>query len=198
MGALCKPLAACGILETEVMSMKEKLLQQAGREHAPWQRVLALAALAPLFLGLIPVALIRGSARLDRTLRLPRLPGGRLLQVLGGLMTVAGWLLAMWSIAAQFRLGRGTPVPLMPTQRLVVEPPYTYTRNPMALGAIMMYLGVAVLRRSLAGIGLVLGVGSALLAYIQRAEEAEMLARFGDAYAAYRARTPFLLPRLPR
>jgi protein-S-isoprenylcysteine O-methyltransferase Ste14 len=86
----------------------------------------------------------------------------------------------------------------MATQRLVVEPPYTVTRNPMALGAIMMYLGVAVLRRSLAGIGLVFAAGSALLTYIKRVEEAEMLARFGDEYVAYRARTPFLLPRSAR
>ncbi|MFZ2361412.1 MAG: hypothetical protein WA040_18870 [Anaerolineae bacterium] len=42
--------------------MKEKILQQAGEEYAPWQRLLALAALAPVFLVLIPTALIRGSA----------------------------------------------------------------------------------------------------------------------------------------
>ena len=68
----------------------------------------------------------------------------------------------------------------------------------MALGAIAMYLGVAMLRRSLAAIGLVLTVGAGLLAYIKRTEEGEMLARFGQDYVAYRERTPFLLPRLPR
>ena len=178
--------------------MKEKLLQQAGREYAPWQRLLALAALAPVFLVLLPAALIRGSARLDRALHLPRLPGGRPLQMLGGLMSAAGWLLGMWSNAAEFELGRGTPVPLMATQRLVVEPPFTYTRNPMALGAILMYLGVALLCRSLAGVGIVFAAASALLVYIKRAEEVEMLARFGEEYVAYRERTPFLLPRLMR
>lgn len=178
--------------------MKEKLLQQAGREYVPWQRLLALAALAPVFLVFIPAALIRGSARLDRAWHLPRLPGGRPLHAWGSLMSAAGWLLAMWSIEAQFRLGRGTPVPLMATQRLIVEPPFTYTRNPMALGTILMYLGIAVVRRSLAGIGLVAAAGSVLLFYIKRFEEAEMLARFGDEYAVYRERTPFLLPRLRR
>jgi protein-S-isoprenylcysteine O-methyltransferase Ste14 len=182
----------------EVTAMKEKLLRQAGREYAPWQRLLALAALAPLFLLLLPLALIRWGERLDQALRLPRLPSGRPIQALGGAMTISGWLLGVWSVKAQFDLGRGTPVPLMATQRLVVEPPYTVTRNPMALGAIMMYLGVAVLRRSLAGIGLVFAAGSALLTYIKRVEEAEMLARFGDEYVAYRARTPFLLPRSAR
>ncbi|HSN78445.1 MAG TPA: isoprenylcysteine carboxylmethyltransferase family protein [Anaerolineae bacterium] len=176
--------------------MKEKLLRQAGREYAPWQRLLALAALAPVFLLFLPLALIRGAARLDQALHLPRLPGGRALQMLGGLMTVAGWLLGMWSNAAEFELGRGTPVPLMATQRLVVEPPFTYTRNPMALGAILMYLGVALLRRSLAGVGIVLTAAAALLVYIKRVEEHEMVARFGQEYLAYRERTPFLLPRL--
>ncbi len=176
--------------------MKERLLQQAGREYAPWQRLLALAALAPVFIVLLPTALIRGSARLDRVLHLPRLPGGSLLQMLGGLMSAAGWLLGMWSNAAEFELGRGTPVPLMATQRLVVEPPFTYTRNPMALGAILMYLGVALLRRSLAGVGIVSTAAAALLVYIKRVEEHEMAARFGQEYLAYRERTPFLLPRL--
>ena len=176
--------------------MEVKLMQKAGREYAPWQRLLVLAALAPMFLVLLPAALIRGSARLDRALHLPRLPGGRPLQMLGGLMSAAGWLLGMWSNAAEFELGRGTPVPLMATQRLVVEPPFTYTRNPMALGAIMMYLGVAVLRRSLAGVGIVLTAAAALLVYIKRVEEHELVARFGQEYVAYRERTSFLLPRL--
>lgn len=178
--------------------MNERLLKQTRREYAPWQRFLMLAMLAPLFIVLIPAALIAGSRRLDRALHLPRVPGGRPIQALGDLMAVAGWLLGVWSVKAQFDLGRGTPVPLMATQRLVVEPPFTYTRNPMALGAIVMYLGVAVARRSLAGIGLVLAAAAALLTYIKRVEEPEMLARFGDEYAAYRERTPFLLPHLMR
>ena len=178
--------------------MKEKLLQQAKREYAPWQRLLALAALAPVFLVLLPAALIRWSAQLDQALHLPRLPGGRPLVVWGGLMVLTGWLLAIWSISVQFRLGRGTPVPLMATQRLIVEPPFTYTRNPMALGTLAMFLGVAVLRQSLAAVGLVLACSAGLLSYIKRAEEAEMVARFGQDYVAYRERTPFLLPRLPR
>lgn len=178
--------------------MKKRLLRQARREYASWQRLLTLAALAPVFIVLLPLALIRLSGWLDQTLHLPRLPGGRAIQALGGLMTAAGWLLAIWSIEVQFRVGRGTPVPLMATQQLVVDPPYTYTRNPMALGALAMYLGVAVVRRSLAAVGWVLVCGAALLATIKRAEEQEMAARFGQDYLAYRERTPFLLPRRPR
>lgn len=178
--------------------MKDKLLRQARREYAPRQRMLTLAALAPVFLVLLPASLIRLSARLDQALHLPRLPGGRLALAKGALLAVAGWLLALWTVVVQFDLGRGTPVPLMATQRLVVEPPYTYTRNPMVLGALGLYMGIAVMRRSLSAIGLVLACGAALLVYVRRAEEKEMLVRFGQDYVAYRERTPFLLPRLPR
>ena len=92
--------------------MKEKILQQASREYTPRQRFLMLAALAPVFVVLIPSVLICLSKQLDQALRLPQLPGGRQVRALGGLMTVAGWLLAIWSIAVQFRLGRGTPAPV--------------------------------------------------------------------------------------
>ena len=36
----------------------------------------------------------------------------------------------------------------MATQQLIVQPPYTFCRNPMTLGAIMMYLGMALLFNS--------------------------------------------------
>ena len=39
--------------------MKDKLLRQARREYAPRQRMLTLAALAPVFLVLLPAGLIR-------------------------------------------------------------------------------------------------------------------------------------------
>ncbi len=178
--------------------MNDRLLQQTRREYAPWQRLLLLAMLAPVFMVVIPAALIRSARRLDRALHFPRLPGGRPLQALGGVMAVAGWLLALWTVAVQFDRGRGTPVPVMATQRLIVEPPYTYTRNPMVLGSLGLYLGVAVMRRSFSGIALVLAVAAVLLAYVRRAEEREMVARFGEEYVAYREHTPFLLPHLPR
>ncbi len=42
--------------------MNETLLKQTRRDYAPWQRFLMLAMLAPLFIVLIPAALIRSAA----------------------------------------------------------------------------------------------------------------------------------------
>jgi protein-S-isoprenylcysteine O-methyltransferase Ste14 len=84
----------------------------------------------------------------------------------------------------------------MPTQELIVEPPYTWSRNPMALGAISAYLGVAILARSLGAAVVVLLCAAALLTYIRFGEERGMTARFGTQYLQYRRRTPFLIPRM--
>ena len=175
--------------------MKDRLLEQAKHAYSPRQRSLALVALAPIFLLLLPWALIALGARLDFWLQWPPLLYYPINLILGLLLIVPGLLFAFWSNYAQYTLGRGTPVPLMATQNLVVQPPYTYCRNPMALGAIGMYLGVAILFGS-PGAGLLVLLGAAaLLTYIKRVEEKEMELRFGQDYLEYRRRTPFLLPR---
>ena len=115
--------------------------------------------------------------------------------IIGGLMILAGRLLAIWTIYLQFTLGRGTPVPVMATQKLITCPPYSYCRNPMALGAIGLYLGVSVAAGS-TGAALLASGAAALLTYIRLVEEREMVARFGEEYLAYRRRVPFIIPRL--
>jgi protein-S-isoprenylcysteine O-methyltransferase Ste14 len=83
----------------------------------------------------------------------------------------------------------------MATQKLITQKPYSYCRNPMALGSILMYLGVAISIGSISGVVLVLIWTVLLLTYIKLLEEKEMELRFGDAYREYRRRTPFIIPR---
>jgi protein-S-isoprenylcysteine O-methyltransferase Ste14 len=83
----------------------------------------------------------------------------------------------------------------MATQKLIIQPPYSFCRNPMALGAILMYLGVAVLFGSMGAVVLVLLGAGCLLTYIKRIEEKEMEIRFGQEYLDYKKKTPFLIPR---
>jgi protein-S-isoprenylcysteine O-methyltransferase Ste14 len=68
----------------------------------------------------------------------------------------------------------------------------------MALGAIVMYMGVAVLFGSIGALMLVLLGAGGLLAYIKHVEEKEMEIRFGQEYMQYKRRTPFLVPRSGR
>jgi protein-S-isoprenylcysteine O-methyltransferase Ste14 len=83
----------------------------------------------------------------------------------------------------------------MATQQLIVQKPYSYCRNPMALGAITAYLGIALLIGSISAAAVVLTLAAFLLVYIRFFEEKEMELRFGRAYLEYRKRTPFIIPR---
>jgi len=175
--------------------MKDKLLEQAKHEYSPKQRIVALLFLAPIFLIVLPFILITLGTRINQWLQWSPIFYEPLNLILGCLLILAGWIFGMWSNYIQFTLGRGTPVPLMATQKLIIQPPYSYCRNPMALGAIVMYLGVAILFGSMGAVVLVLLGAGCLLTYIKRIEEKEMEIRFGQEYLEYKQRTPFLIPR---
>ena len=178
--------------------MRDRLLKQASREYGPKPRLALLVVAGVFFVIILPLALLGLGGLLDRWLGWPKLIMPPLNAILGGLMILAGWLLGLWTNYVQFTLGRGTPVPVMATQKLIICPPYSYCRNPMALGAIVAYLGVCVVVGS-PGAGLLWLLGAVvLLTYIRLVEEKEMVARFGEAYLAYRRRVPFIIPRLRR
>ena len=176
--------------------MKDQLLKQAKHESSAGKRITALMIEGIFFLGVLPAALVHFSARLDHQLGLPRLALGVINTVLGCAFVVAGILLAWWTIYVQFTVGRGTPVPVMATQQLIIQKPYDYCRNPMALGAIVLYIGVAILIGSISAVVLVLAFAALLLVYIKLLEQKEMELPFGEAYREYRRQTPFIIPRL--
>jgi protein-S-isoprenylcysteine O-methyltransferase Ste14 len=175
--------------------MKDKLLKHTQREYSQKQRLILLFFAGILFLVLIPVALASASSTLDQALHLPQLVFEPVNWLLGLLFVLAGLSLGFWSNHVQFTIGRGTPVPVMATQKLIVQPPYSYCRNPMALGAIALYLGIAIWLGSLSALGMVLLFAICLLIYIKLLEEKEMALRFGDDYLKYKRQTPFLIPR---
>jgi protein-S-isoprenylcysteine O-methyltransferase Ste14 len=168
---------------------------RGGAEHSERTRSLVLVLLAPIFLVALPALFIGLGARLDEQLRWAPVPPEPANLILGIPLVLIGGGLGLWSNYRLFTTGRGTPLPVMPTHVLIVDPPYTRTRNPMALGAILLYLGVAVLVRSPGAALLVLLCTAGLLTYIRFAEEPVLAARFGQEYVDYRRRTPFLVPR---
>lgn len=107
--------------------------------------------------------------------------------VVGTVLANAGWLLALWCILL-FRLRRTTVMPGGQPSGIVVRGPYRFSRNPMYLGLLAGYIGLA----------LILDVPWALLTMLPalwllaRAilpfEEARMQAQFGDAYRDYQRR----------
>jgi len=170
----------------------------AKREYPLWVRLLAVLPAGVLFIGLIPWMVIRLGPQIDTALHLPRLYFGLPNLLLGGLMALVGITFGLWSNAEEIFHARGTPLPVMPTQVLLVRPPFDRTRNPMSFGALTIYLGVAVMVVSIASLAIAVLMAALLITYLKRIEERELEARFGQAYLEYKARTPFLIPRLGR
>lgn len=169
----------------------------AQREHSEATRIAGLLPAAPVFLGLLPFLVTRVGPRIDRRLALRPVGTAGVNRPVGVLLTVAGFSLGFWSVEDQLSRGRGTPLPVMPTQELLTDGPFRLCRNPMTLGTILAYLGLAIAARTVAGTVLVLTLATSLLTYIKRLEEGELAERFGEAYLAYKRQTPFIIPRLP-
>jgi protein-S-isoprenylcysteine O-methyltransferase Ste14 len=151
-----------------------------------------------LFLILIPYILLVVSPSLDARLGLDRLSPGPASFIIGAILVVVGLFFAQWSILVQFTHGRGTPLPMIPTQRLITSGPFQYCRNPMTLGTILAYLGLSIAAATIVGVILVAALAALLLLYIKRMEEKELAERFGEEYLAYKRDVPFIIPRMPR
>lgn len=166
----------------------------AEHEYGKKQRMMAIVLGGFIFWIAIPFFIILISSYIDEWLHLPTFRYGLINPVIGLVFMIVGWLFANWTVKVQFSSGRGTPIPLMATQKLVVRGPYAYCRNPMTLGTDLFYLGVAVWFGSLSAIGLGLVYPIGILIYIRLIEEKELEERFGSQYLEYKQRTPFLIP----
>jgi protein-S-isoprenylcysteine O-methyltransferase Ste14 len=109
----------------------------------------------------------------------------------------AGLTFGLWSNYVQFTRGRGTPLPMMPTQELLTSGPYLYCRNPMTLGTILAYLGMGIGAATVSGAAFALAIGGLLVVYLKRVEESELEERFGEDYVKYMHEVPFIIPRIP-
>jgi protein-S-isoprenylcysteine O-methyltransferase Ste14 len=79
--------------------------------------------------------------------------------------------------------------------RLIVDGPFRYVRNPLYLGNVLMALGIGLYAPPL-GFAIIV-FGNTLLVVMLAREEAKQLAvQYGADYAIYRAAVPAFLPRL--
>lgn len=109
-------------------------------------------------------------------------------------LPLLAWGYAQYKLVGRLRLRRGGGGPGMsnPPERLVLTGPYRFTRNPMYLGHLVFFLGLAIAFSGLAWL-----VFAAHLVWFDRrarADEAHLLDLFGQAYADYRGRVKRWLP----
>lgn len=110
---------------------------------------------------------------------------------LGGALIVVGFALFAWATRSLARHGDFEGIR---ARRLVVQGPYRLMRQPQNTGWGLMLLGIAVAGRSWISLGLV-AVFAVFVLFFERAEERSLRATFGDEFAAWRSRTPFVPSR---
>jgi protein-S-isoprenylcysteine O-methyltransferase Ste14 len=111
-------------------------------------------------------------------------------------LIVVGLIPLLESIVRFVRVGRGTLMPNVPTERLVISGLYRYVRNPMYVGDLMVLLGEALLLRSWRMVGYAVFVWVVLEIFIRRYEEPTLTRRHGQEYLDYCARVPRWWPRI--
>lgn len=174
-----------------------RYVKWASTPRSTGTQVAGLLSVGVVLVVLVPLLLIVGGPRMDELLGLRFPEMAAFTYILGGLLLAAGLAFGLSAVVLQLTRGRGTPLPMMPTQELLTSGPYRYCRNPMTLGTILAYLGAGILAEAISAIVLVLFFATLLLLYLRRKEEEELAERFGDAYLAYRRDVPFIIPRLP-
>jgi protein-S-isoprenylcysteine O-methyltransferase Ste14 len=118
------------------------------------------------------------------------------LRVLGPVLIVAGLVPLLESIGRFVVVGRGTLVPAVPTEHLVVSGLYRFVRNPMYVGVLTAIAGEAVLFWSR---GVAIEFFLAWLAmdlFVRLYEEPRLTAQFPKEYARYRHHVSRWVPRM--
>lgn len=113
--------------------------------------------------------------------------GARLVAWLGLLAGALTYLRCAFDFAVS---GLGTPAPVDPPKRLVVNGLYRYTRNPMYLGILAVVVAEAILAAS-PQLGLyAVSVITGFHLFVRFYEEPALTRRFGSEYRAYTEAVP--------
>lgn len=116
--------------------------------------------------------------------------------MVGWVLIVVGLVPLLESIGRFVMVGRGTLVPTLPTEHLVVTGLYRYVRNPMYAGVGLALVGEALLFWS-RGVVIELTVAIAIMdVFVRFYEEPKLLRTFGNEYRRYHHHVRRWLPRL--
>lgn len=158
------------------------------------RRLILTPIAAIIFFGIITL-FVFCSFWVDRWLNLPYLPDTWWRYAIAGIVFIAGIVLGAATVT-RFFLSRGTPVPTSPPPKLITTGLYSYIRNPMALGALLILEGLGFYYGSLSLIIFFAPLPVVLYAlYIKAVEEPELELRFGKEYLEYKKKVPMFIPR---
>lgn len=120
---------------------------------------------------------------LKRTVPLPAPPRALSLGLAVALL-IPGFGLIYWALGLFFRR-KTSPLPFRPTTALVTTGPYRWSRNPMYLGMLLVYLGLSFWSGVLWAVVLAPIVAALVGRLVIRKEETYLEGRFGESYQQY-------------
>jgi len=180
------------------MKFIDQLVETSRNPLSPGNQLVARVLPFFVFFFLFPALLfIIPAFVFDKWLQLPTLLSFPIRIIPGAVLIALGIFFLVSSTRAQREIGKGTPMPLKATQKLVVEKPYSYCRNPLYFGLINFFFGISIMIGSPSSLVMVSICSAIILAYIKLIEEKELEKRYGNDYLEYKKVTPLLIPRLP-
>ena len=118
-------------------------------------------------------------------------------RVVGVVLVVIGAVVLVQAFARFVTEGAGTPVPVAPTERLVVGGLYRYVRNPIYLAGLAVIVGQGLLLGQAALFVYAAGVAFGFVVLVHGYEEPALKRRYGEEYEAYCQAVPAWWPRIP-
>ena len=112
------------------------------------------------------------------------------------MLFVSGLILMIWTMKLFARVGKGSPAPWNPINKLITTGPYAYVRNPMLLGVFLFLGGECLMFQSWALFYYLLFFIGVNLVYFPLSEEKGLYKRYGNEYLEYKRNVPRFLPRL--
>jgi len=142
-----------------------------------------------IFLWILPRGIVELEARLGMPTFSPPLQG-----VTATIGFLAASTLGLASGLTMATRGHGTPLPTATATNLVISGPYRFVRNPMAVAGILQALAVGWYLGSYGVIAYSLAGAVLWHVAVRLTEEADLRARFGETYEAYRRDVRLWIP----
>src|SRR5438132_14346575 len=140
---------------------------------------------------LISIVLI--SFSLDSTFTIQRIVL-RPFNFFGISVATIGAVYLLWCVFLFLTIGRGTPVPVKPPQKLVIIGPYKYVRNPIYFSEILILAGLTIYFGSISLLLLTFFAAVFFHLTVVFFEEKFLEKRYGEEFLKYKKQVPRWIP----
>jgi protein-S-isoprenylcysteine O-methyltransferase Ste14 len=178
-------LGGAAVIFGSAFAVRVFLRVRSGVEHAVDRADTPDVIVLPPLISLGSLAL---AALLEATLPFALLPLAPAFGYGLGALLVLGGLILLLLGARRFRAAGTNIPPTLPATALVVTGPFRWSRNPLYLAMILVYVGLAIAALSLWALLLAVPLVLLLNYGVIIREEAYLERKFGADYRAYRAR----------